>query len=282
MKLRYLTYSSFLIAVLFVLQGCLLDDYVTDYGDTPKLVQFVTPTNTANFIQGDGSSTGEYAIPITIIGGDNLPIDSDVTVSVEVAANSEAKEGTDFTFTNGKSVTIPAGEMASDLLITINKDVADPLDAKSLILEIVSADLTISESDQSVTRLQAVCEIDLESFVGEYTVTDHIAGGATYIATVEIDPNTPNTLVITNVWNGGGKASLLMSDDPLKPFITYNSQELGYILLVHSTYGDAWATTLGPEVSTFNSCDNSMHLEFKLCVGAGCFGNEFNFDLVKN
>ncbi len=282
MKLKYLLYIFAFASVLFVMQSCLLDDHVTDYGDTPKLVQFVTPSNTANFIQGDGSATTEYALPITIIGGDNQPIGEDVTVTVEVAANSEAKEGTDFTFTNGKSVTIPAGELSTDLIITINKDEADPLDAKSLILEITSSDLTISESDQSITQLQAVCPIDLESFVGEYTVTDHVAGGATYTATVELDPSTPNTLVITNVWNGGGKAALLLSDDPVQPFITYNSQELGYVLLVHATYGDAWATTLGPELSTFNSCDNSMHLEFKLCVGAGCFGNEFNFDLVKN
>lgn len=280
MKLRYLKYS-FALTVLFILQGCLLDDYVTDYGNTPKLVQFVTPSNTANFIQGDGTSSTEYAIPITIIGGDNGPMDSDVTVSVEVASDSEAKEGTDFTFTEGKSVVINAGEISAPLMITINKDAADPLDAKSLILEIVSSDVTISETDQSVINLQAVCPIDMESFVGEYTVTDHIAG-TSYLATIELDPTTPNTLVITNVWNRAGKASLLLSDDPVEPFITYNSMDLGYVLFVHATYGDAWATTLTDDASTFNSCDNSMHLEFRLCVGAGCFGNEFDFDLVKN
>ncbi len=276
MKIRNI--KIFFVGILSLTMMSCLDQSITDYGDSPVLVQFENLSDTYNFIQGDGSNTTEVEIPVALIGGKNQPLDKAVSLSVGVAQSSEAKEGVDFTFVNGSDLTIPAGSLIAPLKISINKDAADPFDPKTLVLEIKNADLNISEKKSAEYVLQAVCNFNLDSFKGTYTVTDHINGGS-YDATMEDGPD--GTLILNNVWNRGGQAALQFSDDPVNPYITYRGEELGYVILVHDTYGDAWATDLSAIASTYNSCDNSMRIIFKLCVEAGCFGNEFDFSLVK-
>ncbi|WP_417443659.1 hypothetical protein [Joostella sp.] len=260
------------------LSSCLLDDDVTDFGATPVLAQFESQSITANFIQTPENPVYSYDIPVVIIGGENQPIGEDVEVVISADPSSTAVEGVDYNFNGETTVTIPAGEMSTNITIDIISEPADPFDPKTLVLKIDSASKTISEDDKIDVKLQAVCELDLSSFVGSYTATE---GSSTYTSEVTMGPEA-NSLNVTGLYGKDGNTIIKLSSDPTDPTITYLSQEYDSALYVHSSYGNVWATTSSPELSSYNSCDNSMVLEFKRCVSIGCFGGTVKVSLVKN
>lgn len=275
---------KYLVVALVILgtSSCdaLLDDEVTDYGNTPVLVQFLEQSETANFIQTPENPVYTYEVPVTLIGGKNQPIDESVEVTVAVASESTAQEGVEFNLVDN-TVTIPAGEMTANVPIEVLSENLDAFDPKTLVLEITSSSLTISEASTTNIVLQAACQLNMDSFIGTYTaVQSGILGEGTYDVEVTAGPE-PNTLLITGIDSPGSETVIELSEDPTDPTIIYRSQEFDAVLYVHSTYGDAWATTIKPESSSYASCNNSMFLEFKLCVGAGCFGGSIVVDLTK-
>lgn len=268
------------VAVLTLSLGsceAILDDEIKDYGDTPVLVQFSETEITANFIQTDASPVYTYDIPVTLIGARNQPIDRPVDVTVGIASSSTATEGVEFNLVDS-NVTIPAGEMTADVQIEVLSDNLDPFDPKTLVLEIVSSSEVISETDDTNVVLQAACEYNLEGFYGTYDALED--GQFEYVVVVEEGP-APNTLLVHNLYETNGETVIELSEDPTAPYITYRSEEFSAVLYVNATYGDLWATTSTPTASSYGSCDNSMSLVFKRCVGAGCFAGTVSIELTK-
>ncbi|MCK0122775.1 hypothetical protein MWU76_00035 [Gelidibacter sp. F2691] len=254
----------------------LIDQDETDFGKGPILAEFQKLSETANFIT-DGT-VATYDIPIAIIGGNNQPISTPVDVTISVDPSSTATAGVEYNLEK-TSYTIKPGDMFVNAQITVDTDNLEPFDAKTLVLRIDSSSQGVSETNKTSIVLQAVCELDLSGFVGDYTATTS-RNGATGTAKVELG-SKPNSLLITNAdARGTDQILAVLSGDVTKPTITY--VEGGEAALyVHSTYGNVWATTVAPKNSTYNSCDYSMKLEYKSCVSIGCFAGTTKITLVK-
>lgn len=260
--------------------SCLLDDEAVDFGKGPVLVQFENSAKTAIFLKGGATTVYTYDVPVVIIGGDNSPLSKDVEISFEADASSTAVDGNQYTFAGAKTATLKAGETSVNVQISVDSDNLDPFDPKTLVLKITSSSEVVSENATTSILLQAACTLDLNSFVGTYTaVNARYANPLT--VTVALGP-APNTLSITNVDGVNGTTVIELSTDVTNPTITYRSQEFDAQIYNHSTYGGVWATTLTPEHSNYNSCDNSMTLEFKRCVSIGCFGGSRHITMTKN
>lgn len=267
-----------LLVSSFVLHSCLLDDDEVDFGDTPVLVQFANSTVTANFIKDEANpETFTYDIPVTIIGAKNQPLNRAVDLSVSVDPSSTATEGVEYNLLSN-SVTISAGQMSTNVQIEVLSENLDPDDPKTLVLAIETASETISESFKTSVDLQAACPFDITTFYGSYDAVED--GQYEYVVEIMEGP-VANTLLITNLYETGGETVIELSQDPTDPTIIFRSREFDAVLYVNATYGDLWATTLTPESSSYKSCDNSMFLDFKRCVGAGCFGGSVKVALTK-
>ncbi|QCX40084.1 hypothetical protein FF125_17130 [Aureibaculum algae] len=281
--MKNIKFNSIFLGVLtmvsFMMSSCdpLLDDYETDFGKGPILAQFNSQNTTANFIQ-DGT-TQTYDVAISIIGGDNQPINRPVEVTISADPSSTATAGTEFNLTT-TSFTIPAGQLSTNAQIEVLTANLDPFDAKTLVLKIDTSSEGVSESNLTSIKLQGVCELDLSGFVGVYSsVNTRFA--APLVSTVELGP-VPNSLLITNTDGyGDDEVVVLLSTDVTNPTMTYISEENQAYLYDNSTYGWVWATTLTPEQSTYNSCDYSLNLEYKRCVSIGCFGGSRVITMTK-
>lgn len=258
-----------LIMVAFSSCDAILDQEEIDFGKGPILAQFVQKSVVANFIKDGAIQT--YDIPLTIIGGKNEPINEPITVTISVDPSSTAVSGSQYTL-ESTTYTIPAGEMSVNAKIKVPTANLDPFNAKTLVLKIDSSSKGVSESNKTKVVLQAVCSLNLNNFVGTYnTKTDGVA--ATSVVTLGTNPNT---LLITT---GPEKILIQLSTVVTKPTITFVDK--GAVLGINSTYGDIWATTITPQSSTYNSCDYSLNLKYKRCVGAGCFAGEIVKTMVK-
>lgn len=279
MKNKIFNYRIILAAVVssFMFSSCLVEDDYLDFGDTPVLVQFENSAVTANFIKDDvNPETFTYDIPVVLIGGKNQPIGESVEVTVSVDPSSTATEGVEFNLLDNM-VTIPAGATSAPIQIEVLSGNLDPEDPKTLVLNIESSSLTISDSFKTSIDLQAACPFDITNFYGTY---DASGTSSDYVVEVSEGP-AENTLLVTNLNNKGGETVIELSSDPTVPTIIYRSKEYDAAYDVHSFYGNMWATTLSPEKSSYKSCDNSISLEFKRCVDAGCFGGTIVAQLTK-
>ena len=266
--------AIFSVFALMVSCDALLDQDETDFGKGPILAQFEKSSETANFIT-DGT-TAIYDVPIAIIGGDNQPIDKPVEITISVDPSSTATSGVEYTLEK-TSYTIAPGDMSVNAQISVDTDNLDPFDVKTVVLRIDSSSQSVSESNMTTIALQAVCELDLEGFVGTYDST-----GSEGPATVTIVLGSkPNSLLITGVEGGDDQILAVISGDVTKPTITFVEGGEEAVLFVHPSYGNAWATTLTPQQSSYNSCDFTINIEYKTCVGAGCFAGTTKAKLVK-
>lgn len=157
-------FFNFLLILFSIstLYSCLLDDTAKDFGQGPVVAQFPSKSATGNFLKDGSGKVYDYKVPIQYFGGDNTSFAKDVTVTVAVAANSQAKEGIHFTLPS-KTVVIPAGSNTGDLLIKVNADNLDASNPPILKLQIVDASVAISSNKNTADiKLQAVCPSKLE------------------------------------------------------------------------------------------------------------------------
>ena len=150
------------------LTSCVLDQNRDNFGEGPVIVQFQKATANQSFVQKGTNELTNVKAVIESFGGDNLPTTSDITVTIAVSTVSEAKEGVDVIIPN-KTVTIPAGKNAADLILQVNADKLTVGTPKKLVLEIVSSSQVISDGKGKMTiTLNAICESNL---AGSYTYT---------------------------------------------------------------------------------------------------------------
>ncbi|ROI08143.1 hypothetical protein EGI11_10880 [Chryseobacterium sp. H3056] len=166
MKNIILKLTLLLTGFIFI-TGCLDQDRV-DFGKGPTVVQFAKATETKSFVQKGTGELTDYNVVIQSFGGDNMPTTEPITVTVAVAASSEAKDGVEVTIPT-KTVTIPAGANSANLLVKVNADKLTVGTPKQLVLEIVSSSQTVSNGKEKMSiKLQAICESNL---AGTYVYT---------------------------------------------------------------------------------------------------------------
>lgn len=158
-----------LLSGFLFLTSCVLDQDRVDFGEGPVIAQFQKATASQLFIQKGTGELTDVKVKIESYGGDNMPTTNPVTVTVGVAAESQAKEGVEVTIPN-KTITIPAGQNAAELLVKVNADKLTVGTTKKLVLEIVSSSETVSNGKQKMTvNLQAICASNL---AGNYVYTN--------------------------------------------------------------------------------------------------------------
>ena len=260
-----------LIMLMVAFSSCdaVLEQDKTEFGKGPILAQFAKASTTAKFLQDGKIQTYNY--PLTIIGGNNEPINEPVTVTISVDPSSTAVSGKEYTLEK-TTYTIPAGEMSVNAEVKVITANLDSFNAKTLVLKVESSSKGVSDRNKAKIVLQAVCPLNLNSFLGNYTST---TGTSSKTSVITLGAQ-PNTLLITT---GAEKILIELNPDPVNGTITFVPK--GAVLSNNATYGPVWATTIEADASNYNSCDMSMDLEFKSCVGAGCFGGTTVKTLVK-
>ncbi|WP_218598440.1 hypothetical protein [Polaribacter sp. NJDZ03] len=193
----------FISTFAFTSCDALLDDYETDFGKGPVLTQFLNQSITNNFVQDGTGIIYEYEVPIVYQGGDNTPLDEDVTITISVDADaSTATEGVEFSLTE-TSFTIPAGSNTAMAKISVNSAKLDHLNPLTAVIQIDSSSQTVSENNKTIITLQGICPTDL---AGDYTYSD---GNETNATIVE---NSPGKYTVSRDNNFGTAYSFNFSD----------------------------------------------------------------------
>lgn len=150
------------------LSSCLLDDEVTDFGKGPVLATFTEQEAEVNIVKDAANTPVDYEFEITYIGGRNVPLDKDVTVTIATSPTSEAKEGVEFELPV-KTFTIPAGQNSVTGSLKILTGPLVPFEFKDIILEITNSSESVSEKNTTSITLKALGE---KSLAGRYEVIE--------------------------------------------------------------------------------------------------------------
>lgn len=116
------------------------------------------------------------------------------------------------------------------------------------------------------------CPYNINDFVGDYNFYDLSYPSENTSATVELDPDSENGLIINGIWGLTANAY-----DPV-PFTVYlDTRDLSTITWPEQGIGsDMWGYGPGTAragAGTFSTCDLTLELAPFVCVSLGCFGN---------
>lgn len=198
------------------------DDEELNYGQGSYVTQFTVAEKTGFFLKDD-SEVFPFDIPVELVGGNGLALNSDLNLTYEVNLDeSTAIEGTHFTFdTPGNTTVVPAGNKFSAIKINVDSATLDDQNPPVLVLDLVSAtssgnSVVISGNKNRIyVTLQGTCTSDLAgnySVVttrispagGPYTrdneVIDQISTG-TYNTTTVGNYKAVTDLTLTGTWN---------------------------------------------------------------------------------
>jgi len=155
---------TLLMVLAFTATSC-LDGEAIDFGNGPIITQFSDKTVTNNFLQDGTGIVYEFEFPIEYKGGDNSPLDEDVTITISVdSESSTATEGVEFSLSE-TNFTIPAGSQTAMAKILVNSAELDALNPLTAVIQIDSSSQTVSDNNKTVITMQAICPSSLE---GEY------------------------------------------------------------------------------------------------------------------
>ena len=175
-------------------------DKAPDFGSGPSLTQFTSAEKFA-FFNKDAGATYTYDIPVTLIGGNGLALNSDATISYEVdnTSTSAAVVGTNYDFvTPGMKVVLPAGKTFTSIQIKVYSGTLNDQDPPSVTLKMKAV---ATNGDENVlvsgglfktkVVLQAQCS---SAVAGTYslTVTRLTPSAATYVFPTEVVSATSN------------------------------------------------------------------------------------------
>lgn len=189
------------------------DDKELDYGSGAFVAQFPYAEKTGFFLKDD-AVIYDYEIPVQLVGGNGLALDTDVTVSYEVdLANSTAVEGVNFDFVNATNVAlIPAGSTFANISIKVKSGTLDDQDPPVLVLKLTQAaaggtTVVTSENKGSIAlTLQGTCISDLSGSYNNVTIRVDPAGGPyTFTSDMidEISDGTYNTTYVGQYYAPG-------------------------------------------------------------------------------
>ena len=188
-------------------------DNALDYGTGPFVTQFPYASKTAFFLKTP-ATVFPYDIPVELVGGNGLPLASDIDLAYEVdLVNSTAIEGTHFSFAStSTNLLIPAGTSFASIKINVNSGSLDDTNPPVLVLKLKSVSASGANIVNSGNKgkialtLQGFCTSDL---AGNYSVvTNRLSpAGGPYSAPVdvidEVSPGTYNTTFVGNYFAPG-------------------------------------------------------------------------------
>lgn len=151
---------------LLTLSSCLLEDEKLDFGNGPIVVQF--PKSTADVTFFANGKVRDYIVPVQYFGGKGLPLDKDVTATIEVDPSSVAKDGVEVTIPS-KEIHIPAGSNSGNLLIQVNTAKLSTTKAIPLVIKIKESSETASNNRGTMKiNLTGICA---SALAGNYYYT---------------------------------------------------------------------------------------------------------------
>ena len=223
MKKTFKNLACLFIATLAIVScDSVGDDDELNYGSGPYVAQFSTAAKTGFFLKDD-NEVFNFDIPLELVGGNGLAVDSDLNLTFEVNTDlSTAIEGNHFTFaTSATNAVIPAGNKFASIKINVDSATLDDQNPPVLVLDLLDASadgktVVVSGNKNRITiTLQGTCTSDLAGnyFVsttrlspagGPYTRTDEFIdeiGVGTYNTTTVGNYKAVADVILTGTWN---------------------------------------------------------------------------------
>lgn len=160
--------SLILIAIAFGSCDSIIDQDKTDFGKGPVLTYFTEGEAEVNIIKDIANTPKNYEFEISYVGGRNVALEKDVTVTIATSKLSEAKEGVEFELPT-KTFTIPAGKNSAKASLKILTGGLVPFDFKDIVLEIVSSSESVADNNTMTITVKA---LGARSLAGEYEVME--------------------------------------------------------------------------------------------------------------
>ena len=223
MKKTFKNLACLFIATLAIVScDSVGDDNELNYGTGPYVAQFSTAAKTGFFLKDD-NEVFNFDIPLELVGGNGLAVDSDLNLTFEVNTDlSTAIEGTHFTFaTSATNAVIPTGNKFASIKINVDSATLDDQNPPVLVLDLLDASadgetVVVSGNKNRITiTLQGTCTSDLAGNYsvstvrlspagGPYTRTDEFIdeiGVGTYNTTTVGNYKAVADLTLTGTWN---------------------------------------------------------------------------------
>ncbi|MDG1804103.1 hypothetical protein [Flavicella sp.] len=205
-------------------------NYLT-FGDTPDITVNQNSTYEQAVLFYSSQNSGSERII-------NLTIDAD---------NTSADENT-YSFPN--SVSIPANSNIGEFIITIT-DVNIGDSGESLTIAFNNTEDGIFTGDNLNLNIFRFCPLDINNFIGDYTITE--AGYGDYDTTITLDPTIDNRIWVTNFWDW--TTDLAYYDfNPEDGTIVMPSQPI--VMGDGQTYNCVGS-------GTYNACNGTFHMEYQ-------------------
>ena len=138
MKKTFKNLACLFIATLAIVScDSVGDDNELNYGAGPYVAQFSTAAKTGFFLKDD-NEVFNFDIPLELVGGNGLAVDSDLNLTFEVNTDlSTAIEGTHFTFaTSATNAVIPSGNKFASIKINVDSATLDDQNPPVLVLDL--------------------------------------------------------------------------------------------------------------------------------------------------
>lgn len=178
---KFIRNSFALLFVVSLITSCDVgDDEELNYGNGAYVTQFPYASKTAFFLKDENEVIYDYTVPVELVGGNGLAVDSDITVTFEKLDYVDdasvtfddtyvtAVEGQDFDFVNTSNVlTIPAGSKFATIPIKVYSANLDDLNQPVLVLNLTQSSAdgvnVVNSGNKSKINviLQAQCPSDL-------------------------------------------------------------------------------------------------------------------------
>lgn len=284
MKKIYFILSAFVAMAAMVACD---EEYVT-YNDA-EYVMFAEEQST-NMVLADQEY---FTVPVA----STVACDYDRTFGVEVVdKGSNAIEGKHYRLLSN-SVTIPAGELATDVKVAGLYENIEPTDSLGFVLKLVMPEqlkFNLYEgSDQTKVVMYKSCPFDRNNFTGWCILTslllrDYPGTNQSYqrLIFTEAHPTEPNTVILRSAFYDGYDMTITFNpENPANPLVTMDKDQVvsdeasvfgqilgdNHILGTHSFYYPSY----------FNSCQHFVELWMQVYVenlgeSVGTVGHYYN------
>ena len=284
MKKIYFILSAFVAMAAMVACD---EEYVT-YNDA-EYVMFAEEQST-NMVLADQEY---FTVPVA----STVACDYDRTFGVEVVdKGSNAIEGKHYRLLSN-SVTIPAGELATDVKVAGLYENIEPTDSLGFVLKLVMPEqlkFNLYEgSDQTKVVMYKSCPFDRNNFTGWCILTsmllrDYPGDNPSYqrLIRTEAHPTKPNTVILRSAFYDGYDMTITFNpENPANPLVTMDKDQVvsdeasvfgqilgdNHILGTHSFYYPSY----------FNSCQHFVELWMQVYVenlgeSVGTVGHYYN------
>ncbi|MBQ6690907.1 MAG: DUF4984 domain-containing protein [Rikenellaceae bacterium] len=268
--MKYLSVAVVAMATLLI-TSC-DEEYVTYTG--PEYVMFADSIST-NMVMADGEA---FAVAVA----STVKCDYDRTFGVEVVdKGSNAIEGVHYTL-ESNSITIPAGEMATEVRVRANYEKIEATDSLGFVLRLVVPeqlewDLYPNGAQTKVVMYKS-CPFDVNNFTGWCVMTslllyDYPGLNPSYQRLVrsELHPTEENTIIVRNCFYDGYDVTLHFDvSNPAQPRVTMDedevlSDEASVFGMIHGD-NKLLGTTPTYQPSFYNSCQRFVELWLSVYV----------------